>query len=87
MCRRYILDWLDSLITVSLNPEKTNLATITEQQIEAAIAKMAEERIKFQSLLKDHVFGLTEAKQIELFLKQYHSALIILLDQASQNHE
>ncbi|RWZ89422.1 MAG: hypothetical protein EO766_04280 [Hydrotalea sp. AMD] len=81
------MDWLDSLITVSLNPEKTNLATITEQQIEAAIAKMAEERIKFQSLLKDHVFGLTEAKQIELFLKQYHSALIILLDQASQNHE
>lgn len=87
MCRRYILEWLDSLITVSLNPEKTNLATITEQQIEAVLAKMAGERIKLQSLLKDHVFGLTEAMQIELFVKQYHSALIILLDQASQNHE
>ncbi|OJW81819.1 MAG: hypothetical protein BGO69_15060 [Bacteroidetes bacterium 46-16] len=87
MCRRYLLEWLDSLITVSLNPRKTNLAIITEQQIEAATIKIAGERDKLQSLLKNHVFGLTEEKQIELFIKQYHSALIILLDQASQNHE
>ncbi len=46
---------------------------------------MAEEKTKFQSLLKNHVFGLTKEKQIELFLKQYHSALIILLDQALEN--
>lgn len=87
MCGRYTLEWLDSLITVSLNPAKTDVATITENQIETAVARIAEEKVKLQSLLKNRVFGLTKEKQIELFLKQYHSALIILLDQAFANHK
>jgi hypothetical protein len=85
MCRRYILEWLDSLITVSLNPAKTDFATVTDEQIKPVLSKLTEEKAKFQSLLKNHVFGLTKEKQIELFLKQYHSALIILLDQALKN--
>lgn len=86
MCGKYILEWLDSLITVSLNPATTEYATVTDEQIKTILTKMAEEKAKFQSLLKNHVFGLTKEKQIELFLKQYHSALIILLDQALENN-
>jgi len=85
MCVKYILEWLDSLITVSLNPAKNYHATVTDEQIKTILTQMAEEKTKFQSLLKNHVFGLTKEKQIELFLKQYHSALIILLDQALEN--
>lgn len=85
MCGKYILEWLDSLITVSLNPVKNDHATVTSQQIETILSRMADEKTKFQSLLKKHVFGLTNEKQIELFLKQYHSTLIILLDQALEN--
>ena len=87
MCGKYILEWLDSLITVFLNPAKTDYATVTDEQIKTILTKMAEEKAKFQSLLKNHVFGLTKEKQIELFLKQYHSALIILLDQALENNK
>jgi dsDNA-binding SOS-regulon protein len=87
MCGRYTLEWLDSLITVSLNPAKTDVSAINDEQIEAVISRMAEEKDRLQSLLKDHVFGLTKEKQIELFLKKYHSALVILLDQASENHK
>ena len=86
MCGRYTLEWLDSLITVSLNPDKTDVATITDEQIKSAISRIAEEKDKQQSLLKSQVFGLMKEKQIELLLKQYHSALIVLLDQALQNH-
>jgi hypothetical protein len=85
MCGKYILEWLDSLITVSLNPAKTDYATVTDEQIKTILTKMAEEKARFQSLLKSHVFGLTKEKQIGLFLKRYHSALIILLDQALEN--
>lgn len=85
MCGKYILEWLDSLITVSLNPAKNDFAAVTDAQITPILTKITEERAKFQSLLKNHVFGLTKERQIELFLKQYHSALIILLDQASEN--
>ncbi len=85
MCGKYILEWLDSLITVSLNPANNDFATVTDEQIRPILTKITEERAKFQSLLKNHVFGLTEEKQIELSLKQYHSALIILLDQALEN--
>jgi len=69
MCGKYILEWLDSLITISLNPAKTDCATVTDEQIKTILTKMAEEKAKFQSLLKNHVFGLTKEKQIELFLK------------------
>jgi hypothetical protein len=85
MCGKYILEWLDSLITVSLNPAKNDHATVTDEQIKTILSQMAEEKAKFQSLLKNHVFGLTKEKQVELYLKQYHSALIILLDQALEN--
>ena len=85
MCGKYILEWLDSLITVSLNPVKTDCATVTDDQIKTILIKMAEEKTKFQSLLKNHVFRLTKEKQVELLIKQYHSALVILLDQALEN--
>ncbi|MBS1738212.1 MAG: hypothetical protein JSS98_16640 [Bacteroidetes bacterium] len=85
MCGKYLLEWLDSLITVSLNPAKNDHATVTDEQIKTILSQLADEKMKFQSLLKNHVFGLTKEKQIELCLKQYHSALIILLNQASAN--
>jgi len=87
MCGKYILEWLDYLITVSLNPAKNDDATVTDEQIKTILTQMAEEKTKFQSRLKNHVFGLTKEKQIGLFLKQYHSDLIILLDQALENNK
>lgn len=87
MCGRYTLEWLDSLITVSLNPDKTDVAAITDAQIMSVLPRIAEEKDKQQSLLKNHLFRLTTEKQIELLLKQYHSALIVLLDQALENHK
>ncbi len=85
MCGKYILEWLDYLITVSLNPAKNDDATVTDEQIKTILTQMAEEKTKFQSRLKNYVFGLTKEKQIGLFLNQYHSDLIILLDQALIN--
>lgn len=82
----YTLEWLDSLITVSLNPEKSNIASMTDAQIRSFISRIGKEKDKQQSILKRHIFASTKEKQIELLLKQYHSSLVILLDQALENH-
>ncbi len=84
---RYTLEWLDSLITVSLNPAITDVAAISDQEINSIIPRLGEEKSKQKSLLVNYVFGLTKEKQIELLLKQYHSALVVLLDQAMENLE
>lgn len=84
---KYFLEWLDSLITVSFNPAKTDISAITDEQVKTVLNKIAEEKSKLQALLLNHVFSLTKENQIELFLKQYHSALILLLDQASESHK
>ncbi|SDW14129.1 hypothetical protein SAMN05444410_101330 [Hydrobacter penzbergensis] len=81
MCGGYTLGWLDSLITVSLNPEKTDLNTLSDEEICSVISKISEEKEKLLTILKNQIFGLTKEKQIALLVNQSHSLLIILLDQ------
>lgn len=81
MCGRYTLEWLDSLISVSLNPAKTDLNTLSDDEIQSVISKITEEKEKLLTVLKNQLFGLTKEKQIALLVNQSHSSLIILLDQ------
>lgn len=81
MCGRYTLEWLDSLITVSLNPAKTDLNTLSDDEIRSVIFKITEEKEKLLSILKNQIFGLMKEKQIALLVNQSHSSLIVLLDQ------
>jgi hypothetical protein len=46
MCGRYTLEWLDLLVTVSLNPMSTNLEAILPEQITLLKSKIEEEKIK-----------------------------------------
>lgn len=87
MCGRYTLEWLDSLITVSLNPEITNVTVISDLEIKSIIDRLGEEKNKQKSLLINYIFSLTEEKHIKLLLKQYHSTLVVLLDQALENRK
>jgi len=81
MCGRYTLEWLDSLITISLNPEKTNLNQLSDDEIHFVISKITDEKGKILSSFKNQIFGLTQEKQITLIVNQAHSSLVILLDQ------
>lgn len=85
MPHEYALEWIDMVITVTLNPKKTDVSGITAAQIETILSRVAEEKRKMESGLKHQVFGLTKQKQIQLLIKQYHSAFIVLLDQAFEN--
>ncbi len=86
MCEGYILEWLDALISISLNPVKTDfnkIQSVHSMQIESRIS---DEKNKIQTFLLTMVFSLEEKKRIELFIKKHHSSLTILLDKALENH-
>ena len=59
MCGRYILEWLDSLITVSLNPAKTDLNTLSDGETRSVISKIRDEKEKLLTILKNRLFSLT----------------------------
>ncbi|MES2329805.1 MAG: hypothetical protein V4539_09400 [Bacteroidota bacterium] len=86
MCGGYTLEWLDALITVSLNPVKTDFNAIHPVNSVELKSKIEEEKCKIQSILKRLVFSLGDEKKVALLVKQYHSDLTILLDQALENH-
>ncbi len=83
---RYTLEWYDLLITVTLNPARTDVLAITKTQTEAILNTASEEKDKWLVELKREVYGLRNKAQIELLIRRYHSDLIVLADQAYENH-
>jgi hypothetical protein len=84
---RYTLEWLDHLVFVSLNPGKSNIEPILPEQIILLEEKIADEKIRQQSFLMNVVFSLREENKISMFIRQYHSTLVIFLDQALRNYK
>ncbi len=82
----YTLEWLDVLISETLNPKKKDIASFKDEQVKSSIDRLEEEKEKCLSTIKNGVFGMIKESQIKLFLKQYHSALVFLLDKALENH-
>lgn len=80
MIQNYPLEWLDSLITLTLNPKKMYFQDITKEDAQALSEKAIIETLHIQSELKNKVFSLTKESQVKLLVRKYHSALIILLD-------
>ncbi len=86
MCGGYTLEWLDFLITVSLNPANSKIDAILPEHLIKLKQQIIEEKIKVENFLRNKVFSLLDEKKIQLLITQYHSGLIILLDQALENH-
>ena len=87
MEKNYSIEWCDLLITDILNPGKTDLLSMEEDQINTLISRITTEKEQLKSILKNQVFGFTKENQIQLLIKKYHSALIFLLDEAFANRE
>jgi hypothetical protein len=81
----YLLEWLDMLISVTLNPEKTDISTIRTDQFQYVLNNLNIERDNFKKCMMSHVFSGNDAGQIKTLICQYHDTLIILLDQTLRN--
>jgi len=80
MVQKYPLEWLDSLISLTLNPQKIYFQDLSKEDIQSLSEKAAIEAVHIQSELKNQVFSLHKENQIRLLVQKYHSALIFLLD-------
>ena len=78
----YILEWFDTLITVTLNPVKTKVATIHPDDILRLQSHIEHEKCKVMITIKTLVFSVGNEDSIRSGIKKYHSSLIDLLDQA-----
>ncbi|WP_159478012.1 hypothetical protein [Dyadobacter sp. 3J3] len=85
MQRTYSLEWLDLLVNVTLNPSKTQVSAITDQQFDSVLKTTAEEIDRLRSRLKGKFLGITSYPELKLLVRRYHSDLTILLDKANEN--
>lgn len=85
MQKKYTLEWLDFVVTVTLNPARTDLIHMTEKQTNSIIVMAGQEKDKVQAELKAQVYLLKNQAEIELLVRRCHSDLVILLDQICAN--
>jgi hypothetical protein len=85
MSERYTLEWMDTLITVTLNPAKGKLSSIQEEDISNLRTQIKTERDRVMGTIKSLVFSMESETKIAFGIKQFHSTLIALLDQAMRN--
>lgn len=81
----YVLEWLDTLISVTLNPLKSEIGAILPEDINKLQNLIVQEKDKVQTAIKFTVFNLNDEAAIKCTIKNYHSSLVILLDQALEN--
>lgn len=85
MSEGYTLEWMDTLITVKLNPAKNKLSSIQEVDISNFRTQIKTERDRVMGTIKSLVFSMESEDKIVFGIKQFHSSLIVLLDQAMRN--
>lgn len=85
MRQSYLLEWLDILANVTLNPEKTPVQDITGQQVIVVMEKIRKETATIKSKLKHRVFSLTREKHIRVLLQNHYTSTQILLARVTQH--
>ncbi len=85
MTKIYPLEWFDSLILETLNPNKTNIKNLTASDQSLILEYVLKESKNIQVQLKNDIFSMQKKSQIRLLIRKYHSTLIYLLDHIIEN--
>jgi hypothetical protein len=81
----YVLEWLDTLISVTLNPEKSDVTLLQSEDIAMHRKSIDDEKNKVMTSVKNLVFRINDESKIKTTVNLYYSSLIVLLDQALKN--
>lgn len=81
----YPYAWLDEVVEVTLNPEKTNVIELEFQQLEIIAGQFDQELQSVLRNLKASTFYLISSKKIKATVTQYYDSLILLERQAMEN--
>ncbi|MEO9020985.1 MAG: hypothetical protein ABI237_14830 [Ginsengibacter sp.] len=83
----YILECLDTLITVTLNPIKWKTVDVVHSDIAVLQSLVVKEKDKIQAAIKSTIFNLNNELKIRSTIRKYHWSLVSLLDQALKNQK
>ena len=83
--KKYTLEWLDLIVTLTLDPTKTSVYAMGPKEAETIIAKTVSEIHKNKTFLKQQTFTVSSRRKIQHLIKQHHSTLVNLLDHAYEN--
>jgi hypothetical protein len=81
----YPYAWLDEVVEVTLNPEKTNVKELQYQQLEIIESKFDQQLQVVLNDLKASTFYLLSSKKIRATVIQYYESLKLLEQQAMNN--
>jgi hypothetical protein len=87
MNNNYPLEWLDTLILVHFNPDKTDVGRLSEDELAVISEHAVKESSRIQIRIKNEIFDLRRKRQIRLLVRKYHSTLIFLLDTIVDSHK
>lgn len=82
MCEGYALEWLDSFVTVTLNPRATKLAGASAKDAQNLQQLAMQEKDKASAAIKSAVFNISDSRKTRCLIKKYYSSLICLSDRA-----
>lgn len=80
--RTYSLEWLDALISVTLNPARPYRRELRAEDIALLSEKVSVESQQVEHELNDKVFALYKDSQVRHLVQKYHTALTHLKKQA-----
>lgn len=78
--RTYSLQWLDSLISVTLNPGKPYRYMLTDVELSDLLEKVPLEALQVQHEFAGHVFACNKEKEVRHLVQKYYNALVSLRD-------
>lgn len=78
MERTYSLEWMDSLISVTLNPAKPYRQKISDTDLAAFFDKVPMESLQIQVELTTKIFSLNKENQARHIINKYYQALLSL---------
>lgn len=87
MINTYPLEWIDSLILITLDPKKTNISDLSENDLVIIAENLSKESHKIQIQLKNELFALQKKRQIRLLVRKYHSTFVYLLDNVIEHQK
>lgn len=87
MSKIYPLEALDLLVLQTFNPKKSDLSTLSENDLARIAENILKESQKIQIRIKNQIFVLRRKREIRLLVRKYHSSLVYLLDAVLQNSE
>ena len=83
----YPFFWLDELAEITLNPDRTDLQSITPEQLGAIRQRLPEEFTRISARLKTQAFCLYSSDHLKVVAGHYDQAIRMLRRQAAANLE